>query len=156
MVEETIKAQTDDKYIRQIVLTARFANLEQVRQFVIEAAEECGMKPKTVFAVELAVDEAFSNIIDHAYGGESQELIECTCQSDEDRLIIKLKDCGEPFRPNGVPQPNLDACLEERKIGGLGLHFMRQLMDEVSYSFSTGPGNRVNCNSLTMVKYKER
>ena len=155
MVESTNSEKLDSRCSRSIILPARFTSLEHVRDFVVQIAEECGMPPKTVFAVELAIDEAFTNIIEHAYGGESQEKIECRCQVLTDRLTVELKDCGTPFRPNGIPEPDLEASLEERKIGGLGMHFMRELMDEVSYSFSDGPGNRKNCNVLKMVKFRE-
>lgn len=155
MVESTNRKKLDNICSRSIILPARFTSLEQVREFVVQAAEECGMPAKSVFAVELAIDEAFTNIIEHAYGGESQEKIECTCNVLNDRLMVELRDCGIPFRPNGVPEPNLEASLEERKIGGLGMHFMRELMDEVRYSFSDGPDSRKNCNVLTMVKYRE-
>lgn len=155
MVQSTDNKKLDNICTRSIVLPARFTSLENVRNFVVQIAEQCEMPPKSVFAVELAIDEAFTNIIEHAYGGESDDKIECTCTVLNDRLIVELRDCGVPFRPNGVPEPDLEASLEERKIGGLGMHFMRELMDEVQYSFSDGPGNRKNCNVLTMVKYKE-
>lgn len=114
------------------------------------------MDYNTVCEVELAVDEAFTNIIEHAYEGESPEKIECTCQQTSDRLTIVLKDCGNPFDPTIVPEPNVNAGLEKRKVGGLGVYFMNELMDEVRYSFTSGPGGRENCNALTMVKCKER
>lgn len=155
MINSDTPGSSGDGFYRKLVLPARFSSLETVRIFVVKAAVDSGMTPQTIFSIELAVDEAFSNIIEHAYGGESQEEIECSCQSTEDRLIIILKDCGEPFKPEKIPEPNLDASLEERRIGGLGMHFMRTLMDEVNFSFSKGADKRENCNVLTMVKFKE-
>lgn len=155
MVETTNQSQENNQNSHRIILPARFSSLEYVRNFVVQAAEECGMPSKSVFAVELAIDEAFTNIIEHAYGGESKERIECNCRVLEDRLTVELKDCGVPFQPNGIPEPKLEASLEERKVGGLGMHFMRELMDEVHYTFTDGPGDRKNCNILTLVKYKE-
>jgi serine/threonine-protein kinase RsbW len=155
MIDSDTPGASGDGFFRKLVLPARFSSLETVRVFVVQAAEDSGMEAKTVFSIELAVDEAFSNIIEHAYGGESHEQVECSCRSTEDRLIIMLKDCGKPINPDIIPEPNLDASLEERRIGGLGMHFMRQLMDEVNFTFSKGPDNRENCNVLTMVKFKE-
>jgi serine/threonine-protein kinase RsbW len=155
MVESTPEKHSAKESPSRITLPARFASLDSVRDFVHQAAEECGMGYKTVCEVELAVDEAFTNIIEHSYGGESQEQIECICRQTNDRLVVVLKDCGTPFDPTIVPEPDVDATLKMRKVGGLGMFFMNQLMDEVRYSFTTGPGDRKNCNALTLVKRKE-
>ena len=141
---------------RSITLTAQFENLERVRDFVAESAEECGLEPAAVYAVQLAVDEAFTNIVEHAYGGESLEKIECSCQIVGGNLEVVLIDCGKPFDPSLVPGPNLEAELEEREVGGLGLYFIFQLMDEVQFSFAKNLELAKNCNLLRMVKRKEK
>jgi serine/threonine-protein kinase RsbW len=141
---------------RSIILTAQFENLDHVREFVAESAEECGLEPAAVYAVQLAVDEAFSNIVEHAYGGESDEKIECTCQIVGEDLEVTLMDCGKPFDPSLVPGPNLDAELQEREVGGLGLYFIFQLMDEVYFSFTKKLELGKNCNLLRMIKRKEK
>ncbi len=142
--------------VHSITLAAQFENLDQVRGFVGQEAEAYGLGAKAVYAVQLAVDEAFTNIVEHAYGGECYELIECSCRYTADGLVIELKDSGRQFNPEGVPDPDLDASLEEREIGGLGLYFMRQLMDEVSFSFVLQPDLSTGCNVLKMLKRKER
>jgi serine/threonine-protein kinase RsbW len=98
----------------------------------------------------MAVDEACTNIIEHAYGGEGRGDIECTCQIESDRLIVRLCDHGRPFDPSSVPEPDINASLEERTEGGLGLFLIRKLMDEVHFEFTAESGN-----VLTMVKWKE-
>ena len=65
---------------RQVIFPARFSMLDEVRDFVKLAAEACGLDAKAVYSVQLAVDEAFTNVVEHAYGGECEEDIECTCQ----------------------------------------------------------------------------
>ena len=132
---------------------AQYDSLDTVRQFVGKAAQDCGFSPRTIYAVELATDEAFTNIVEHAYGGESNDLVEVTCKLHDDSLEIILYDCGEAFDPTTVPEPNLDAPLEERETGGLGIFFMRKLMDEVH--FSPAPVDSGGCNTLTLVKRKE-
>jgi anti-sigma regulatory factor (Ser/Thr protein kinase) len=139
-----------------MVLAARFENLDQVRDFVGEQAENYGLEPAAVYAVQLAVDEAFSNIIEHAYGGESDEKVECSTQATRNELIITLRDCGRPFNPESVPAPDLEADLEDREIGGLGLYFIRQLMDDVEFTFVHDPEQNKACNLLRMVKRKEK
>ncbi len=138
--------------IQSVSYTAQFENLDHVREFVGQAAQSSGLNNAAVYAVQLAVDEAFSNIIDHAYDGECAEKIECTCQIFDFGLVITLRDCGKPFDPTAIPDPDLDVELENRDIGGLGLYFIRNLMDEVSFSFSLEADTGKQCNVLRMIK----
>lgn len=140
---------------RTEVFLAHFESLDGIREFVGKAAEDFGFKEKDVYAVQMAVDEACSNIIEHAYGGECQDQIECTCIFELKALTIQIIDCGERFNPLEIPEPDLDASLEERDEGGLGLFFMRKLMDEVTFSFNQDVNaEETGCNILTMVKRK--
>ncbi len=138
------------------VYTAQFDNLEFVREFVGDAARNAGLEEAAVYAAQLAVDEAFTNIIEHAFGGESLEKIECCCEISEAGLAITLYDCGKPFNLAAIPSPNLDAKLKHRQVGGLGLHFIRKLMDEVEFISTPQAGTDKPCNMLRMVKLKEK
>lgn len=145
-----------EQSLRTVTYSAQFDNLDRVRTFVASCAEDCGLEPAAVYAVQLAVDEAFSNIIEHAYEGEAPDsLIECDCRISRSGLSITLRDCGRPFNPLAVPTPDFSADLEEREVGGLGLYFIHQLMDEVSFAFGNDPKTGKACNILTMVKHKE-
>jgi len=135
--------------------SAQFENLDSVREFVGNAAQEGGLNASAIYAAQLAVDEAFSNIIEHAYGGECMEKIECTCQIMDSGLAITLRDCGKPFDPTAVPDPDLEADLEDRDIGGLGLFFIRQLMDEIHFTFARDDQTGKQCNVLRMIKHKD-
>jgi serine/threonine-protein kinase RsbW len=128
----------------------QFDSLAEIGEFVTRAAGAAGMDRDAVYAVEMAVDEACSNIIQHAYGGEGRGEIECTCQVNRDKLIVTLRDYGYPFNPSSVPEPDISAALEDRQEGGLGLYLIRKLMDEVRFEFTSDSGN-----VLTMVKRKE-
>ncbi len=154
-MDATDPSRTTNEGIETRILTALFENLDTVREFVGEAALRCGLNASAIYAVQLAVDEAFSNIIEHAYGGESQENIECTCQIMTTGLAITLRDCGKPFDPTVVPDPDLEADLEDRDIGGLGLFFIRQLMDEIHFTFASDAQTGKQCNVLRMIKRKE-
>jgi serine/threonine-protein kinase RsbW len=134
-----------------VVFPGRYDSLTRIVDLVTEAAKKACLDTRGVHAVQLAVDEACSNIIEHAYGGEGRGDIECTCRVDSDGLTMKLTDHGIPFDPNCVPEPDLGANLECRAEGGLGLYIMRQLMDELRYEFTPGAGN-----VLTMVKRREK
>jgi serine phosphatase RsbU (regulator of sigma subunit)/putative methionine-R-sulfoxide reductase with GAF domain/anti-sigma regulatory factor (Ser/Thr protein kinase) len=129
---------------------ADFKELDYIREFVGNAASAAGMDDREVYAVQLATDEACSNIIEHGYGGVNDREIHCTCEVSPGQLIITLRDRGLPFDPSHVPQPDLSAPLDERKIGGLGLFLMRTLMNEVTYS-TTPEGE----NILVLVKRSE-
>jgi sigma-B regulation protein RsbU (phosphoserine phosphatase) len=131
---------------------ACYENLAEINKFVTSAAEAAGLDEETIYAVQRAVDEACSNIIEHAYQGKEGGKIESLCIACEYGLITQFRDYGLPFDPNKIPSPNLNMELSERPVGGLGLYFMRQLMDEVSFEFSP---NSIG-NTITMVKYNDR
>jgi serine/threonine-protein kinase RsbW len=137
--------------MRTATFPGRYENLAEISDFVLEAAKETGLDEKACYAVQTAVDEACSNIIEHAYGGENHGNIVCTVDPSPKGLKVILKDNGKSFNPDEIPDPDLNASLFERKIGGLGLYFMRKFMDEVKFSFSDEHGNQ-----LIMFKRKEK
>jgi serine/threonine-protein kinase RsbW len=124
----------------------RYESLARIGEFVRKLAHEAGFEKFAVYSIEMAVDEACSNIIEHAYAGEGKGDIHCTCSINEHALIIELSDQGKSFDPSSVPPPNLSDNLEEREAHGLGMYFIRQWMDEVRF-ISKGSEN-----VLTMVK----
>jgi serine/threonine-protein kinase RsbW len=126
---------------------ARFEFLDEIREFVAQAAREGGFTEKEIYSLQLAADEAASNIIEHAYEGVSDADLDITCDVYGDTLTITMRDTGIPFDPSSVKPPNLKADLSERQIGGLGLYLMRKLMDEVRYESNSKTGNL-----LTMTK----
>lgn len=142
-----------DSQSHSLIVQAYYDNLDILRDYIGRIAENCGMSLKDVYAVQLAVDEACTNIIEHAYGGESDNSIDLYCDVTPEALIIRLHDHGEPFNPLDVAQPNFEAPIEERDNGGLGLYLMRQLMDEIHFSFL--PGEAVSDNTLTMIKKRK-
>jgi serine/threonine-protein kinase RsbW len=128
----------------------RFDSLTAINKLVTRVAEFAGLNPKAVYAVQMAVDEACTNIIEHAYGGEDRGPIECTCRVNGDTLTVVLSDYGCPFDPSSIPRPDLRANLDERSAGGLGVFFMRELMDQVCFESRAGSGNR-----LTLIKRRK-
>ena len=85
------------------------------------------------YAIQTAVDEACSNIIDHAYGGENLGEIQIQVTQVKNGIQIILRDEGDPFDPDDVPDPDITSPLEIRKERGLGIFFMRKLMDRVHF-----------------------
>lgn len=131
-----------------LTFPAKFEYLDEVRDFVGDKARISGFGERDIYSVQLATDEAVSNIIEHAYEGISNASFELTCEFKRDRLVITIMDHGKPFDPSKVAIPDVKADLSERKIGGLGIFLMRKLMDEVRYEI-TASGNL-----LTLVKRK--
>lgn len=127
-------------------VAARLENLSAVRGFVGTAASELGLEPDRVADVLLAVDEAATNTVVHGYG-ECGGSIEVTVERTAEALIVRLRDEADPFDPHCVPAPDLSVPLEQRRPGGLGIHLMRQLVDEVHHR-ATGAHE----NELTLVK----
>ena len=125
----------------QSTFPARFEFLDEIRELVAEVARIGGFSEKEVYSLQLAADEAASNIIEHAYAGVSNASLDVTCNFDGDKIVITMHDNGRPFDPSKVKQPNLKASLSERQIGGLGMYLMRKLMDEVHYEANSRTGN---------------
>jgi serine/threonine-protein kinase RsbW len=131
------------------IFPARYESLAAIGRFIATAAEYAGFDDCTAYQVQLAVDEACSNIIEHAYGGEGTGVIECSYRIQSEKFVVILRDYGQPFDLETVPEPNLSADIEERTGGGLGLYLIRKVMDEVHFDFESQAGN-----VLTMVKRK--
>lgn len=132
--------------MQTVVFAAQFEFLDEIRDFVGGIARENNFNDRDVYNIQLATDEAASNIIEHAYDGISGGQIELSCGVEKDTIKITLKDRGIPFDPSAVPMPDLKADLSDRQIGGLGIFLMRKLMDEVHYE------SKPNGNLLTMLK----
>jgi serine/threonine-protein kinase RsbW len=125
---------------------ARLENLAEVRRFVREVAESLGADPAALPDMLLAVDEAVTNIITHGYRG-CEGSIEVEVRHEAGALVVCLRDEAAPFDPLCVRPPDVTLPLEQRTSGGMGVHLMRQVMDEVSHCI-TAQG----CNELTLVK----
>ena len=136
--------------MKTVQFAAKFEYLDEIREFVGAIARDGGFSDKDVYTIQLATDEAASNIIEHAYEKTSDGVLELSCGMRDDLITIVLVDHGESFDPSEIPLPDLKADLSNRKIGGLGIFLMRKLMDEVHYEVK--PNN--NSNVLTMTKRK--
>ena len=136
----------------QLTVPGRFGSLAQIADFISRAARQAGFSEDDVFQVQMAVDEACSNVIEHAYGAGHAGDIKLSCRLEPgEEFIVTIQDSGRPFDPDSVPDPPLGVDLEDLPEGGLGLYFMRNLMDDVRFEFNPKSGN-----TLTMVKVLKR
>jgi serine/threonine-protein kinase RsbW len=126
-------------------------NLALIRDFVTRIAGQAGLDEADIAKLELAVDEACANVIEHAYGHDATKQVTVRAVFDEDVLRIHVVDTGAGFVPGDVPQEELREMIEKRRTGGLGMRLIRSLMDEVHYEIE--PGKK---NELRMVKKLNR
>jgi serine/threonine-protein kinase RsbW len=136
--------------LQKRVFPGKLSSLAEIARFVTQAANAAELCERAAYAVQMAVDEACSNIIEHAYGEQGVGDIECQCEVTEEGLIITLRDQARPFDPTAVADPDLDAQLERRPLGGLGVYLMRQLVDSVDHHYEPGIGN-----VLILTKHRE-
>lgn len=134
----------------ELSLWAEPSDLVDIRHFVKETGRDLGLDEASVYALELAVDEACTNVIMHAYGGRGGRL-EIQIERLGDWVQVVIRDWGRAFDPGSIPSPDVDAPLEQRPIGGVGLFLMRQMMDRVDFRFSEQDGN-----TLTMARQLHR
>jgi anti-sigma regulatory factor (Ser/Thr protein kinase) len=113
--------------------------LSVVRSTVSELAAVWGFEDEQCRSITLAVDEALSNVIRHAYKNRCDQEIELNCQAHSDCLEFTFVDCGEPADPSRFCSQPLD----ESALGGRGTHLIRQIMDEVCYE-RLPEGNRLS------------
>lgn len=116
----------------------KYSSLAEIGKFVMGEAETAGLDEQAVYAVQLAVDEACTNIIEHAYGGEDKGEIEIITTQLTDGIEITLRDNGETFEPDAVPEPEMNIPLEDIEMRGAGIFLIKKMMDEVNYQFGNG------------------
>ncbi|WP_069131088.1 ATP-binding protein [Rhodohalobacter halophilus] len=117
----------------RITVSASTEKLSEVREFVALHARKQGFSSKQVSDLQLAVDEAYTNIIKHAYQNNSDESVEINLSFDPDKLCISLFDYGNSFEPESYNLPDIRKKIKEKKRGGMGVYLIHQLMDSVSY-----------------------
>ncbi len=126
----------------QLTIPSRTESLHQARDFVADQAREVGFDEELVGMIALAVDEACTNIIKHAYQYAKDQHIEINIEKMNGSFIISIADEGKSFDPSIIHAPDMKEYLSHFRRGGLGLHLMRSLMDKVDYN-SNGKKNVV-------------
>jgi len=134
--------------MESITIPATLDSLARISEFITDATTRVGLDEHGAWQVQLAVDEAATNIIQHGYDQAAPGEIELQWRVEDDRLMVTLRDSGRRFNPDDVPAPDITSPLEERQAGGLGLYLMGQLMDTVEFTFGDPRGN-----FLTMSKH---
>ena len=133
---------------RRIERDARPEQLPALLAFIEGACAGAELPEDVAFAVRLAAEEACTNVIRHGYRGMTPGPVAVGIAHDASRVVVTIEDRGAPFDPADAPPPPIDAPAEDRPLGGLGWHLIRQVMDEVHHAHDARTGNR-----LTLVKH---
>lgn len=134
----------------QITRAAELESLQVFRGFITECCARYDIPNDTVLDLKLAVDEACTNIIEHGYKGMDPGSIILSFRIESDRILVQITDFGHVFEPADAPKPDVEAALEDRPLGGLGLFLIYQTMDNIDYQSSD------DGNTLTFTKYIKR
>jgi len=130
----------------QIIINSDIETIADTRRWAAQHAQAAGFDKDAVFAVELAVGEAVTNIIRHAYDNQPGHEIHLSLTIDDTKFSLRILDFGRKFDPAKQPPPDLDAPRE----GGYGIYLMKKVMDEVIYDTTTHPHG----TQLDLIKYR--
>lgn len=134
----------------QLVIVNDAAELERINQFVEEFGTQNQLHVEETYAIYLCLEELVTNIISYGYpdGGEQQQIV-VRLRVDAESIHIELEDGGIPFDPTKVPEPDTNKPAHERQIGGLGIHLVRQTVNDMFYQ-------RVDERNILLLKKKRK
>lgn len=131
----------------EVTLEAAEENLDEVLRFVEDALEDTGCSLEDQRQIAIAVEEVFINIVSYAYKpGRGDTTLRLDVSQDPAEVTITFIDHGVPFDPLAKEDPDIDLPAKQRKVGGLGIFVVKNLMDDVFYEYRNGQ------NILTMKK----
>ena len=132
--------------IQTLTLPNNVETVPQLSSFIEDMAEKHGVDPSVIMNINLAIEEVVVNVMNYAYPKDIVGEVNITATYENRMLIFTIRDSGVPFDPTSATSPDIDLSVDERPIGGLGIFLVRQIMDEISYSYEN------NQNVLTLKK----
>ena len=133
---------------RTIVLNNDIAEIPQLSAFIDTFAEEAGVDFSLTMSLNLAMEEAVVNVMEYAYPKGTHGDVTISADMEGDDIVFVISDSGTAFDPTAKADVNVDLAVEDRPIGGLGIHLVRQIMDTIKYERIDGK------NILTLHKNK--
>ena len=127
---------------RHTKVTGEPSQLPALTRFLREFWAEAALPPEAAHPFEIALEEIFINVATHGAPAGRSAQVEVSLQCEGEELTLLIEDDGPAFNPLTLAAPNVHARLEERRVGGLGVHLVRHLMDAVSYE-RDGAWNRL-------------
>jgi serine/threonine-protein kinase RsbW len=109
------------------------SELDTLGRKLQQFGEELGLSAKAAFQVCLALEEIVGNIVSHGYTDDAVHWINIAISHQQGILTIRLEDDGIPFNPLWAREPDCECPVEERKVGNLGIHLCKKVMDEMNY-----------------------
>ena len=124
---------------KQISVEAKLENLERVNEFVEYCLKDRDCSAKVKMQLELVVEEIFTNIANYAYGGNVGNVtIEGSLVDGTAKFKLKFMDRGGPYNPLERPDPDINAGIADRPVGGLGIYLVKKNVDDVTYQHKDG------------------
>ena len=116
-----------------IRLPVDLKEIEHLNRIVRQFGDLHEVPGRTLYAVNLALDEVVTNVVLHGFDDASNQMVEARLVLREGFITAEVEDGGRAFNPLDAPTPDLNAALDERELGGLGIHLVKSLMDRVEY-----------------------
>lgn len=120
----------------QLTIQSSLESLKIIRNFVMEFCLRNKIAEKSINNIVLAVDEACTNIVKHAYKNQEGGIVSVKLKLENDKLSIELEDLGAKFNTEEVPNANIEEYYKEHKKGGWGIYLIKKIMDLVHYTRS--------------------
>lgn len=118
----------------RIQLENRLEEFQRFESAFMDFARFQNLNDEVIYAIQLSVDELFTNIVSYGYDDSKTHTVKFVIDVTREEVRIEIIDDGKPFNPlDNAPDMNLDLSVEERKIGGVGIHLVKSLMSEVTY-----------------------
>ncbi|MCK5821263.1 MAG: ATP-binding protein [Bacteroidales bacterium] len=118
---------------RILILKNSESELNRLAEFIEGLAEEWSLNPEIILNINLAIEEAFVNVINYAYSDQSEHELFIRIHREMNAILIEIEDDGIPFNPLEGIEPDMNLPIEDRTVGGLGIFLIKQLMTEVKY-----------------------
>jgi anti-sigma regulatory factor (Ser/Thr protein kinase) len=128
-------------------LKSDLSELETVFKHLNKFGQATGLTEACVTDINICLDELFTNIVSYGFGDDLEHIVRVALNLDEHALTLKIEDDGIPFNPLEKKDPQIPDDLIDVRIGGLGIHIVRKLMDDIYYERKHGK------NELTLIKF---
>jgi len=145
-IEYLVEPKTAEGELLNVTISNQLAEIDRVNDLFNDFAERCDIPMPVSLKVNMVFDELLANVISYAYSDEEAHNIDISISFDNGQLAINITDDGVPFNPFTREDPDTSLSLEDRDIGGLGIHLVKNAMDETLYQ------RRNNKNTVTLIK----
>lgn len=125
---------SEKRKIAEITIASSLSNLSEIRKFVEKNIIDLNLNSTEVAKIVLAVEEACSNVVRHAYLNNPDKLIKISIYASQTELIIEIYDSGKSFDISLIKDPDIKQFVKQKKSGGFGVYLIKKIMDEAVYS----------------------